>query len=151
MGSSPPRLIVSERSLTDATSGDGIRPAPSGPIADGSDATSTGGLCVAASSLPDRPADLPRTVEAKAPPCTVGSADYWTQGYASRIRLRVFRPEPRAEDGALPLRQPAVLYLHGGGFVGGCIDDADTTARHLAATLPAVVVTVGYSLAPAAP
>ncbi|UNK02641.1 alpha/beta hydrolase [Ralstonia insidiosa] len=76
--------------------------------------------------------------------------DYWTQGYANRIRLRVFRPEFHADEAA-PLRQSAVLYLHGGGFVNGSIDDADAPARHLAATLPAVVVTVGYSLAPAAP
>ncbi|MGC0057124.1 alpha/beta hydrolase, partial [Ralstonia pseudosolanacearum] len=95
--------------------------------------------------------DAPATAEANTPPRAVSAADYWTQGYASRIRLRVFRPERRADDGAVPLRQPGVLYLHGGGFVGGCIDDADVSARHLAATLPAVVVTVGYSLAPAAP
>ncbi|MDB0528836.1 alpha/beta hydrolase [Ralstonia solanacearum] len=151
MGSSPPRLIVSERSLTAATSGTGVRPAPSGSIADVSDATSAGRLCIAASGLPGGPTTVPGIAETKVPPRTVGSADYWTQGYASRIRLRVFRPEPRADDDALPPRQPAVLYLHGGGFVGGCIDDADATARHLAATLPAVVVTVGYSLAPAAP
>ncbi|AQW29478.1 alpha/beta hydrolase [Ralstonia syzygii subsp. celebesensis] len=151
MGSSPPRLVVSERSLTAATAGTGMRPAQPCSIADLPDTTSAGELRVAASSLPGQSTNAPGSAEADTMARAVNSADYWTQGHASRIRLRVFRPARPADGDAVPLRQPAVLYLHGGGFVGGSIDDADAPARHLAATLPAVVVTVGYSLAPAAP
>jgi acetyl esterase/lipase len=105
----------------------------------------------ATSSLPEQGTASPESVAEAPLPRAVGVEDYWTQGYAGRIRLRVFRPDALAEEAAAPLRHPGVLYLHGGGFVGGSIDDADLPARHLAATLPAVVVTVGYSLAPAAP
>jgi len=105
----------------------------------------------AASKLPEQASACEETAGAGPLPREVTSEDYWTQGYASRIRLRVFRPEMHADDAAAPLRRPGVLYLHGGGFVRGSIDDADAPARLLAATLPAVVVTVGYSLAPAAP
>ncbi|WP_247423843.1 alpha/beta hydrolase [Ralstonia pseudosolanacearum] len=154
MGSSPPRLVVSEPAP--AAAADTVtRAAPRRPLADVPDAASASALRVATADQHDPENAAPATAEANTPPRAVSTADYWTQGYASRIRLRVFRPERRADDsadtGAVPLRQPAVLYLHGGGFVGGCIDDADVSARHLAATLPAVVVTVGYSLAPAAP
>lgn len=76
--------------------------------------------------------------------------DYWTQDYADRIRLCVFHPEMDIDDAAVPLCCPDMLYLHGGDFVYGLISDADVPARHLVATLPAVVAAVGYSLAPAA-
>ncbi|AXW16854.1 alpha/beta hydrolase [Ralstonia pseudosolanacearum] len=150
MGSSPPRLVVSEHAPA-AAADTGTRAAPRRPLAGVPDVVPAGALRVAAADQPGPGTGAPATAEANTPPRAVSAADYWTQGYASRIRLRVFRPERRADDGAVPLRQPGVLYLHGGGFVGGCIDDADVSARHLAATLPAVVVTVGYSLAPAAP
>lgn len=101
--------------------------------------------------LPEQACSADKPAQAGDLPHAVHIEDYWTQGYANRIRVRVFRPETGADEAAAPLRRPAVLYLHGGGFVRGSIDDADAPARHLAATLPAVVVTVGYSLAPAAP
>ncbi len=144
MGSSPPRLVVSERTHTANAAGAGVRPAQSHTAVDVTKVTAEHHLRSATCKLPEQASaqPLPREVHAE---------DYWTQGYASRIRLRVFRPEMHADDAAAPLRHPAVLYLHGGGFVSGSIDDADAPARHLAATLPAVVVTVGYSLAPAAP
>ncbi|MGT2433990.1 alpha/beta hydrolase fold domain-containing protein [Cupriavidus basilensis] len=75
----------------------------------------------------------------------------WTQGYASRIRLRVFRSGNacrRCRRAAAPPGRAVSAWRR---FPRGSIDDADAPARHLAATLPAVVVTVGYSLAPAAP
>jgi acetyl esterase/lipase len=46
---------------------------------------------------------------------------------------------------------PIVLYFHGGGFVGGTLDDADAPAQFIAAHCPALVLSVGYSLAPAHP
>lgn len=62
------------------------------------------------------------------------------------IELVIFAPRSR------PTRNlPAILWLHGGGFVFG---DANTDVRmpaHLAAELPAVVVSVNYRLAPENP
>ncbi len=66
-------------------------------------------------------------------------------GYAQAITLRVYRPVPQ------PKSLPVVLYFHGGGFVRGSLDDADVTASQLARGTPALVVSVGYSLAPAFP
>lgn len=65
-------------------------------------------------------------------------------GYAGAIPVRLYRPDDAA---ALPV----VLYFHGGGFTSGSLDDADTPARFIAAHCPALVVSAGYSLAPAAP
>jgi acetyl esterase len=65
-------------------------------------------------------------------------------GLSGRIPLRIYQP---GADALLPL----VLYFHGGGFVGGSLDDADSAARHLAQHVPAVVVSVAYALAPTRP
>lgn len=65
-------------------------------------------------------------------------------GPNGRIPLRLYRPFPDA-------RLPLVIYLHGGGFVGGSLDDADAAARFIAGGLPAAVLSVGYALAPAHP
>lgn len=66
-------------------------------------------------------------------------------GYAQDIRLRIYRPV----DARGPL--PGLLYFHGGGFTGGSLDAADGAASFLARRVPALVVSVGYSLAPAHP
>jgi acetyl esterase len=66
-------------------------------------------------------------------------------GHAQPISLRVYRPTPAAKS--LPL----VLYFHGGMFVSGSLADAEFTASELALRIPAVVVSVGYSLAPEFP
>lgn len=66
------------------------------------------------------------------------------EGYAQPIALRLYRPA-----GASGL--PIVLYFHGGGFVRGTLDDADVAARYFASAMPALVVSVGYSLAPEFP
>jgi acetyl esterase len=60
------------------------------------------------------------------------------------LRLRIHRGTTHA--GA-----PAILSLHGGGWVAGSIDTHDTIHRRLAATLGAVVVSVDYRLAPEHP
>lgn len=44
-----------------------------------------------------------------------------------------------------------MLYFHGGAFVGGSLDDAEFAARYFAEYLSALVVSVGYSLAPKHP
>ncbi|GAB2457804.1 alpha/beta hydrolase [Jatrophihabitans fulvus] len=60
------------------------------------------------------------------------------------IAARVYRPHA-----AGPL--PAVVYFHGGGWVLGSPDLADTTTRDLAVHSGAVVVSVDYRLAPEHP
>ncbi len=57
------------------------------------------------------------------------------------IPLRIYRP---ADDGPLP----AHVFLHGGGFWLGSLDGADVACREFAAAAGAVVVSVGYRLAP---
>ncbi|WP_322053509.1 alpha/beta hydrolase [Paraburkholderia bannensis] len=66
------------------------------------------------------------------------------EGHAQDIVLRLYRPQ-----GATNL--PVLLYFHGGGFVRGTLDDAESASRYFAERLPALVVSVGYSLAPQFP
>ena len=63
---------------------------------------------------------------------------------AGSIPARLYRPEG---DGPLPL----VIYLHGGGWMLGSIDSFDTVLRALANASGAMVLSVGYRLAPEAP
>jgi acetyl esterase len=60
------------------------------------------------------------------------------------LPLRVYRP-----SGERPL--PALLYFFGGGWVLGTIDTADGVSRSLANASGALVVVVGYRLAPEHP
>jgi acetyl esterase len=72
----------------------------------------------------------------------------------------------RVEDQQLPVRggeigvrllvppqgaRAVVVYLHGGGFVAGAIDEFDVMARKLAERTSCAVVLVGYRLAPEHP
>ena len=63
---------------------------------------------------------------------------------AGAIPARLYRPEG---DGPLPL----VVYLHGGGWMLGSIESFDTVVRALANAAGAMVLSVGYRLAPEAP
>ncbi len=65
-------------------------------------------------------------------------------GPAGDLPLRVYRP-----SGERPL--PALLYFFGGGWVLGTIDTADGVSRSLANASGALVVVVGYRLAPEHP
>jgi acetyl esterase len=65
-------------------------------------------------------------------------------GPAGAIPVRVYTPAGRA-----PL--PALVYLHGGGWVLGSLETHDGTCRALAAAVPCVVVSVDYRLAPEHP
>jgi acetyl esterase len=60
------------------------------------------------------------------------------------IKARSYRPEG---EGPLPL----VVYLHGGGWMLGSVDSFDTVVRALANAAGAIVLSVGYRLAPEAP
>ncbi|MGW4490181.1 alpha/beta hydrolase fold domain-containing protein [Amycolatopsis sp. NPDC004368] len=64
---------------------------------------------------------------------------------APAVPVRVYRPA----RGSGPW--PAVLQLHAGGFVTGDLDTDHTTASAIAAAVGAVVVSVGYRLAPEHP
>lgn len=66
-------------------------------------------------------------------------------GPAGPLNLRLYRPS--VASATLPL----VLYFHGGGFVGGSLDDADRQAAFIAEHASALVVAIGYALAPAHP
>src|SRR5690606_8104390 len=57
------------------------------------------------------------------------------------VRARVYRP---GSAGALPL----LVNLHGGGWVGGTIEQDDARCRHLAERTPCLVVSLEYGLAP---
>ena len=60
-------------------------------------------------------------------------------------RLRLYRPGPQTA------RPPLVVYLHGGGFVLGCPEMADTYLNELALAMGVAVAAVDYRLAPEHP
>ncbi|MFB2584623.1 alpha/beta hydrolase [Herbiconiux liukaitaii] len=60
------------------------------------------------------------------------------------VGVRIYSPRP------LDAEQPVTVYFHGGGWVLGDLEIADTTARALAAASDAVVVSVDYRKAPEA-
>ncbi|MFC4913822.1 alpha/beta hydrolase [Actinomadura gamaensis] len=84
--------------------------------------------------LPDGRRELPHVED-----LTVPRAD-------GAVPVRLYRPVPRA---AGPL--PALVYLHGGGWVLGGIESGDPLCRDLAAEAGCVVLNVGYRLAPEHP
>ncbi|WP_433654535.1 alpha/beta hydrolase [Nocardia sp. CA-128927] len=57
------------------------------------------------------------------------------------VPVRVYRPKATG-------RVPTVAYFHGGAFVYGDLDTHDEVARRLSRDVGAVVVSVGYRLAP---
>ena len=65
-------------------------------------------------------------------------------GPGGEIPIRVYTPE-----GSGPF--PALVYIHGGGWVIASIDAYDVSARALAEQAKCVVVSVGYRLAPEHP
>lgn len=70
--------------------------------------------------------------------------DRIVDGPHCRIPVRIYQP-----DAAGPL--PVVVYAHGGGFVFCDLDSHDGLCRSIANLVPAVVVSVGYRLAPEHP
>ncbi|MVO84947.1 alpha/beta hydrolase fold domain-containing protein [Streptomyces sp. p1417] len=62
------------------------------------------------------------------------------------LPVRVYRPVPTGDDeAAVPSDLPLVVHVHGGGFVGTATQ-CDWTNSHLAARLPALVVSVEHRL-----
>ncbi|GAC1327315.1 MAG: alpha/beta hydrolase [Candidatus Dormibacteria bacterium] len=87
-------------------------------------------------ALPPYRPRVPLTIEDRTVPGWAGDPD---------VAVRVY--SPAAGDRA----QPAVLYIHGGGFVMGDLETDHGWAAKMAATVGAVVVSVDYRLAPEFP
>lgn len=76
------------------------------------------------------------------PPALPEVDDLTIEGPRGPLHLRLYVPQ-----GAGDL-SPAIVYLHGGGWVIGSLDSHDHVCRRLARTSGLKVVSVGYSLAP---
>lgn len=84
-----------------------------------------------------RPQDVARTtLERRRIPGPAG---------APEVEVLIHRPK----DAADPL--PAILHIHGGGYVAGAAADNEALHRPLAADLRCVIVSVDYRLAPETP
>ncbi|XP_066462799.1 arylacetamide deacetylase-like 4 [Eleutherodactylus coqui] len=59
------------------------------------------------------------------------------------VPVRVYHPRSPSADG-----RKGIVFLHGGGFIFGSIDLYDSLCEHLTKNSGAVVVSVGYRLAP---
>lgn len=68
--------------------------------------------------------------------------DDMIEGPGGDIPVRIYRPDSR--DTSLPI----LVYAHGGGFVFCDLDSHDALCRDIANRIPAVVISVGYRLAP---
>lgn len=66
---------------------------------------------------------------------------------APEVAIRVYAPEAAAPEGG----RPALLDIHGGGFVSGSIEMEHAFAARVASELAVVVVTPEYRLAPEDP
>lgn len=86
-------------------------------------------------------ADLPR----KAMHPEVSAVDRSVEGPAGPVPVRIYRPATPADV------LPVVVFIHGGGWSVGDLDTYDGAARMHAAGADALVVSVGYRLAPEHP
>jgi acetyl esterase len=68
----------------------------------------------------------------------------WRTGQQG-VSVRIYRPLGR------PGPYPAVIYMHGGGWILGDLDSADWTCRQLCAQAGCAVISVDYRLAPEHP
>jgi acetyl esterase/lipase len=74
------------------------------------------------------------------------TTDLRVQGRGGAVPVRIYWPQ--VDDDA-PL--PILVYAHGGGFIAGSIAAMDRVARLMANETRAIVVSVGYRLAPEHP
>lgn len=80
-------------------------------------------------------------------PVPIGhSEDRLLKGPGGPLKVRIFDALPGRGQWA-----PGLVFFHGGGLVAGSIDTHDAMCRSLAIASGAVVVSVGYRLAPEAP
>ncbi len=85
-----------------------------------------------------------RTVLQPEPDAVAEVRDLTIPGPAGPLPLRLYRGRATSESAALP----ALLYLHGGGWVVGDLDSHDGVCRRLANLAACRVVAVDYRLAP---
>ncbi len=78
------------------------------------------------------------------PPEGIVVEDHAVAGADGPVPIKVFRPAAPATEGA-----PGLLWMHGGGFVMGTVNDTESVipGYELAARAGAVVISVGYRLA----
>ena len=77
-------------------------------------------------------------------PAPIGEiVDRTIDGLGGRLRVRVYRPA-----GSVARLLPAILYLHGGGWVMGSLEGYDLVSRYFCARSGCVVVVPDYRLAP---
>jgi hypothetical protein len=69
--------------------------------------------------------------------------------HAPPLRARLFRPPEAAAGGAPP--PPLLVWLHGGGWVSGSVEDDECICRALCNAIGAAVLSVEYRLAPEHP
>ena len=81
------------------------------------------------------------------PPEVAEARDLDAEGPAGPVPLRLYRPLGSQPGTVLP----ALIYVHGGGFVIGNRDTHDVLCRQLANASGCAVVSVDYRLAPEAP
>lgn len=89
--------------------------------------------------------DSTPSTESVTPLATVGQLTVPTR--AGAIAARLYRADGAADDSP----SPALVYLHGGGFVLGTLDGADEVCRAIAAGSGWTVVSLDYRLAPENP
>lgn len=83
---------------------------------------------------------------AKAPSITdITTADRQVPGPDGEVFVRIYQPTER------PDTLPALLWIHGGGYVLGSVERDDLLAAHLAKVAQCVVASVEYRLAPEHP
>jgi acetyl esterase len=63
-------------------------------------------------------------------------------GRDGTVKVRIYRPKSAGQN------PPCILFIHGGGFVKGSIDSADSNAWGVADQTGAVVISTEYRLAP---
>ncbi|MGV0834153.1 alpha/beta hydrolase [Mycolicibacterium thermoresistibile] len=78
-------------------------------------------------------------------PAMADITDLTVPGSAGPVPVRIYRPE------SAPAPAPVLVHLHGGGLVMGSLRSFEPMARALAAASRAVVIAVGYRLAPEHP
>ena len=66
-------------------------------------------------------------------------------GPGGRVGARVYWPGERGHRGG---KLPLLVYIHGGGFVAGSVEDMDAACRRLANKAGFIVISVDYRLAP---
>ena len=88
--------------------------------------------------------DLARSVAlcAEAPASDVDTSTVFFAGPDSKLRVNVYVPR------GLPPLSPAVLYIHGGGWVTGDVDVYNVFAGRLASATRTTVFSLDYRLAP---